>query len=165
MWPAAYCIGSIDPTRAAGARAMPSALRDVAVRVTEVETASAMTVIDLHVVERPRSAAIGETLGAHALEDPVEVGLIDLERVMVALELRIVVEIEGQRVVDPQRSEVRERTLVVQTKDAGEESGGCLLVVRRHDRMVEHNGHRHLQRLVVSPHMGPCIADFKGSGA
>src|SRR6476659_11226318 len=68
---------------------------------------------------------------------------------MVALELRIVVEIERQRVVDPQRSEVRERTLVAQTKDTGEESDGCLLVVRRHDRMVEHNCHRHLQRLVV----------------
>jgi hypothetical protein len=136
----------------------------VAVWIAEIETAPATPVIDLHVVERARSAAIGETLGAHALEDRVELGLADLERVMVALELRIIVEIQGQRVVDSQRSEVRERTLVAQTKNAGEEPRRCLLVVRRHDRMVEHNGHRHLLRVVVSPHMGRGIADVKGFG-
>src|SRR6266508_156395 len=97
----------------------------------------------------PGSAAISNTLGAHAFEDGVEFRLVDLEGVMMALEIRIVVEIEGQRVVDLQGSEVREVTLVAQTEDPGEEPRGCLLVVRRYDRVVEHNGHRHL--LQVGP--------------
>ncbi|HXL47957.1 MAG TPA: hypothetical protein VN975_04125, partial [Xanthobacteraceae bacterium] len=71
----------------------------VPVGVSEIEAASAMTVIDLHVVKGTGSAAVSNALGAHPFEDSVEVRFVDLERIMVALEIRIVVEIEGQRVV------------------------------------------------------------------
>src|SRR5438105_7704284 len=136
MWPAVYSIARSLPLARRAVNRCREHLEDVAVRVADIETAPAAPTIDLHVIERARSAAIGEALGAHALEDRVELGLIDLERVMVALELRIIVEVQGQRVVDSQRSEVRERTLVAQTKDPGEEPRRCLLVARRHDRMV-----------------------------
>src|SRR5919109_5076315 len=160
MWPAVYSIARSLPLARRAVKLCREHLEHVAVRVAEIETAPATPAIDLRVVERERSAAIGEALGADALEDRVELGLADLERVMVTLELRIIIEIQGQRVVDSQRSEVRERTLVLQTEDTGEEPRRCLLVVRRHDRMVEHNGHRHLLRVAVSPHMGRGIANF-----
>src|SRR5262249_8951034 len=132
----------------------------VPVRIAEIEAAAAAPAINLHVVKRAGAAAISNSLGAHALEDLVEFRLIDLEGVVVALEVRIVVEVERQRVVDPQRSEVREGTFVTQAQDAGEKACGCLLVVRRYDRVVEHNSHRRLlQPLVTS--LRRCVADSK----
>src|SRR5215831_16576860 len=116
----------------------------VAVRIPEIKPASATTVIDLHVVEGAGSAAISNALGADAVEDAVKLHFVDFEGVVVTLELRVIVEIEGQRVVDPQGREVGERTFIAQTQDAGEETRRCFLVMRRDDRMVEHNGHRHL---------------------
>src|SRR6516165_6404729 len=142
-------------------------LEHVAVRVSEIKTASATTVIDLHVVEGAGSAAISNALGADAIEDAVKLRLIDLEGVVMTLELRVIVEIEGQRVVDPQRREVRERTFITQTQDAGEEARRCFLVMRRDDRMVEHNGHRHLLRgdPVIASEIGGCVADVKARRA
>jgi hypothetical protein len=64
----------------------------VAVRVSEIKTASATTVIDLHVVEGAGSAAISNALGADAIEDAVKLRLIDLEGVVMTLELRVIVE-------------------------------------------------------------------------
>src|SRR5262249_57290711 len=66
-------------------------LEHVAVRIPEIKTASATTVIDLHVVERAGSAAISNALGADAAEDAVKLRFIDLEGVVVTLELRIIV--------------------------------------------------------------------------
>src|SRR5262249_28713422 len=132
----------------------------VPVRIAEIEAAAAATAIDLHVIKRAGAAAISNSLGAHPLEDLVELRLIDLEGVVVALEVRIVVEIERQRVVDPQRSEAREGTFVAQAQDAGAEAGGCLLVLRRYDRVVEKNSHRRLLRPLVTS-LRRCVAGFK----
>ena len=56
------------------------------VRISEIKTASAATVIDLHIVERAGAAAISEALGADAIEDAVELRLIDFEGVVVPFE-------------------------------------------------------------------------------
>src|SRR5262249_25539486 len=120
----------------------------VPVRIAEIESASAMTVIDFNVVKATGPAALTNTLGAPPADDSIELRFVDLEGIMVALEIRIVVEIEGQRVIDPQRSEVREGSRVTQAQDAGEKARGRLLIVRRHDRMVEHDCHGHLLQVV-----------------
>src|SRR5262245_26631736 len=142
-------------------------LEYVAVRISEIKPASATTVIDLHVVEGAGSAAINNALGTDSVEDAVKLRFIDFEGVVVTLEIRVVVEIEGQRVVDPQRREVRERTVIAQTQDPGEEARRCFLVMRGHDRMVEHNSHRHLPAgaPVISSEIGRGVADFKARGA
>src|SRR5262245_20954824 len=142
-------------------------LEHVAVRISEIKPASATTVIDLHIVEGAGSAAISNALGADSVEDAVKLRFIDFERIVVAVEIRVVVEIEGQRVVDPQRREVRERTFIAQTQDPGEEARRCFLVMRGHDRMVEHNSHRHLPAgaPVISSERGRGVADFKARGA
>src|SRR5262245_18325531 len=142
-------------------------LEHVAIRISEIKTASATTVIDLHVVEGAGSAAISNAIGAYSVEDAVKLRLIDVEGVVVTLEIRVVVEIEGQRVVDPQRREVRERTFIAQTQDPGEEARRCFLVMRGHDRVVEHNSHRHLPAgaPVISSEIGRGVADFKARGA
>src|SRR5215831_17762996 len=142
-------------------------LQHVAVRISEIKPASATTVIDLHIVKGAGSAAISNALGADSVEDAVKLRFIDFEGVVVTLEVRVIVEIQRQRVVDPQRREVRERTFIAQTQDPGEEARRCFLVMRRHDRMVEHNSHRHLPAgaPVISSEIGRGVADFKVRGA
>src|SRR6266404_3810538 len=67
---------------------------EMAVRVAEVEAATAMAVIDLHVLGRARPAAIDETLAADAIKDPVELRFAHFESVVVPLEAVPIVEIE-----------------------------------------------------------------------
>src|SRR5262249_39317161 len=127
----------MDASAAVGGYLRGEHFEHVPVRIAEIEAAAAAPAINLHVVKGAGTAAISNALGAHAFEDLVELRLTDLESVVVALKVRIVVEIKRQRVVDLQRSEVRQRALVAQAQDAGEEARGCLLVVRRYDRVVE----------------------------
>src|SRR5215469_1267678 len=122
-------------------------LEQVAVRVTEVEPATAMAVIDFHVLRRARAAAIGQPLAADAIEDPVELRFADLEGIVMPLEAVPIIEIDGQRVIDPHRGEVGNRAIIFQPKDMGEEAGRLLLVARGHDRVIEDDGHRRLLML------------------
>src|SRR5437667_6340174 len=96
---------------------------EMAVRVAEVKASAAAAGIDLHVFGRARPAAIGEPLAAHPLEDSVELHLAHLEGIVMPLEAVPIVEINRQRVVDPHRSEVRDRTLIFEAEDPGEEAG------------------------------------------
>src|SRR5262249_43700952 len=70
------CGALLSPCGAATARLCRQHLEHVAVRVSEIKTASATTVIDLHVVEGAGSAAISNALGADAIEDAVKLRLI-----------------------------------------------------------------------------------------
>ena len=72
----------------------------MAVRVAKIDAAAAVPVIELTVAEAPRCAAIGELRLANAAEDGIELGIADVEGVVVALELLDVVEKERERVVD-----------------------------------------------------------------
>src|SRR5262249_49482501 len=74
---------------------------EMAVRVAEVKAAAATPVIDLHVLGGTRPAAIGETLAADPVEDAVELRLAYSEGVVMPLEAVPIVEIDGQRVIDP----------------------------------------------------------------
>src|SRR6516162_6660943 len=103
-----------------------------------------MAVVDLHIVRRARTAAICQPLAADAVEDPVELRLADLEGVVMSLEVVPVIKINGQRVVYPHRRKVRNRALVFQTEDVGEEAGRFLLVAGGYDRVIENDGHRRL---------------------
>src|ERR1700730_9767405 len=117
---------------------------EMAVRVAEVKAAAAMAVVDFHVLGRARSTAIGETLAADAIKDPVAFRVAHLEGVVMPLEAVPVVEVDGQRVVDLHRGEVRDGAVVFETKNPGEESGGFLLVAGGDDRVVEYDAHRRL---------------------
>ena len=72
----------------------------MAVRVAKIDAAAAVPVIEVTVVEAPRCAAIGELRLPDAAEDGIELGIADVEGVMVALELLVVIEKERECVVD-----------------------------------------------------------------
>src|SRR5215475_14124173 len=108
---------AMDAATAVGGYLRRQHFEHVPDRIAQIEAAAAATAIDLHVVKRAGAAAISNSLGTHALENLIELRLTDLEGVVVALEIRVVVEIERQCVVDPQGSGVREGTFVAQTQD------------------------------------------------
>src|SRR5215471_10531130 len=70
--------GRLEPFRCRSAsRLGRQHLEHVTVRISKVKTASAATVIDLHIVERTGAAAISDALGADSVEDAVKLRLID----------------------------------------------------------------------------------------
>ena len=100
--------------------------------------------IDLHILGRARAAAIGKALTTDPVEYPVELRLADLEGIVVPLEAVPTVEIDGQCLVDPHRSKMRDRTLVFEAKNPGEEPCRLFLVAGRDDRVVEDDGQERL---------------------
>src|ERR1700739_1149391 len=119
------------------------------VRIAEIETAAAIAVVDLHILRRARPAAVCKALSADPAEDPVELRFADLERVMVPLEAVPIVEIDRQGLVDPHGSEMRDRALVFEAKDPGEEACRFFLVAGRDDRVIEDDSQERLLRTVL----------------
>src|SRR6201987_3061555 len=72
----------------------------MAVWVAKIDPAAAVPAVELTVVEAPRCAAIGELRLANAAEDGIKLAIADVEGVVVALELLLVVEKEREGVVD-----------------------------------------------------------------
>src|SRR5260370_40913883 len=89
-------------------------LEQVTVRVAEIEAATAVAMIDLHVLSGTRPAAVGEALTADPVEDPVELRFADFEGIVVPLEAGPIVEIDRQGLVDPHPSEIPDPTLLFQ---------------------------------------------------
>src|SRR5690349_1776883 len=96
--------------------------------------------IDLHVLRGAGATAIGEALTVDPIEDPVELSFADLEGVMVALEAVPIVKVDRQGLVDPHRSEMRDRALVFEAKNPGKKPCRPFLVAGRDDRVVKDNG-------------------------
>src|ERR1700741_2107307 len=109
----------------------------MAVRVAKIDAAAAIPVIELTVVETPRRAAIGQLRLANAAEDGIELGIADVEGVMVALELLLVVKKERKRVVDTHRREMTAFLIGVVAENACKKFCRCPLVAGRDDGVVE----------------------------
>ena len=92
------------------------------VRVVEIEAAAAAPAIDLHVGARARAAAVGNPLRLDTIEDRVELGVADLEGVVMRFEVAAFVEIEGQLLVDLDRREMRMRSVIGETENPREKS-------------------------------------------
>ena len=118
----------------------------MAVRVTKIDAAAAVPVVELTVVEAPRCAAISELRLANAAEDGIELGIADVESVMVALELLVVVEEERERLVDTYRREMAVFRIGMEAKNARKRLRRCPLVAGRDDGVVEGDGHRKTSR-------------------
>src|SRR5246127_5614442 len=108
----------------------------MAIRAAKIDAAAAVPVVELTVVEAPRCAAIGELGLANAAEDGIELGIADVEGVVVALELLVVVEEECERVVDTYRREMVAFRIGMEAKNACKELPRCPLVAGRDDGVV-----------------------------
>src|SRR5450631_4336685 len=86
-------------------------LQQMAIRILEVEPASAQSMVDCHVIGRTRAAAVSKPLVFDPLEDRIELRVAHFEGVVMRFETRARVEVQDQRVVQPDRGEVRHRSL------------------------------------------------------
>src|SRR6516162_5831365 len=118
----------------------------MAVRVAKIDAAAAVPIIELTVVETPRGAAVRELRLANAAQDRIELGIADVEGVMVALELLVVVEKERECVVDTYRRKMPVFRIGVKAKNPRKKLGRCHLIAGRDDGMVEGDGHRNTSR-------------------
>ena len=99
----------------------------MAVRIAKIDAASAVPIIELTVVEAPRCAAVRELRLANAAQDGIELGIADVEGVVVALEPLVVVEKEHERVVDPYRREMAAFRIGMEAKNARKKLRRALL--------------------------------------
>src|SRR5215472_12171216 len=114
----------------------------MAIGVAKIDAAAAVPVVELTVIEAPRCAAIGELRLLNAAEDSVELGVVDVEGVVVALELLVVVEKERERVVDTYRREMAVFRIGMEAKNARKKFRRCPLVAGWDDGVIEGDGHR-----------------------
>src|SRR6516162_404081 len=117
-------------------------LEDMAVGVLEVDAAAAVPIVELAVVEAPGRAAVAQALRFDPAEDPVELAVIDVERIVMAVETALLVKQQSERVVEVYRREVAGRAFEAQPEDTREEARGGFLVVGRHNGVVQGDGHR-----------------------
>src|SRR5690242_977478 len=117
----------------------------MAVRVAEVDAAAAAPVVELAVVQAPRCAAVGNFGFLNAAEDGVEVAVADVKRVVMAFEVRVVVEQQRQRLVDLDRREVA-GAAALEPENLGKEFRRRGLVAGRHDGVVENDAHSSLPK-------------------
>ena len=113
----------------------------MAVWISEIDATAAVPVIEFAVVEAPGGAAVCEPRLLDALEDGVELGIADVEGVVVTTERGVVIEQECQAVVHSNGREMPVFRVEGQAEDVGEEPGSGHFVTRRHDGVVQDDGH------------------------
>ncbi len=118
----------------------------MAVRIAKIDAAAAVPVIELAILKAPRRAAIGELRRADAAEDGIELGIADVESVVVAFEVPAVIEKQRERVVDTDRREMAAVRIYLEAENSRKELCRCPLIAGRDDGVVESDGHRKASR-------------------
>ena len=104
---------------------------------------AAVAVVEFHVLMTLGTAAIDDVFGLDAAENAVELGVRDMESVVMVLALTCVVEVGRQPVVHSDRREMPAWPIVVESEYVSEEPRGFILVVRRNDGVIQLDGHVH----------------------
>src|ERR1700736_6728200 len=113
----------------------------MAVGVVEIDAAAAVEVVDLARSLAAEIRVMGDAGGADAGEGGVELCFVDQKGEVPRVEVRRVGKIEGDAVARLDRYKVAPFGPGLQVQDVGEELGGCPLVLRRDDRVVQFDAH------------------------
>lgn len=102
----------------------------MAIRIAKVDATAAVAMVDLHVFQPVGPAAVAHRVRLDSSEDVIELGLANLEGVVLDGNGIVIVidKVERQPVVDPYRRERRLWTFVGEAENAGEEPRRPLLV-------------------------------------
>jgi hypothetical protein len=104
-------------TNAANSLRYRHEFQNVAIEILEVNATTAVPIVELFVIERPRSTPEYDPSGFHAMQDHVEFCVADVERIMVALKCFVAVTKEQcQTCVDAHRCEVAVLTIEAEPK-------------------------------------------------
>ena len=110
------------------------------VQVLEVKASAALAAVELHIIQGPGPAAIGDVLGLDPGENSVELLVGDVERVVIVVQDVPAVEVHGKGIIDLHRGKMPIRAFVAKAKDLSEELRRCHLVFGRNDGMVQRGG-------------------------
>src|SRR5271167_3922704 len=114
----------------------------VTVGVVEIDTATAVQMVDLAGLGAPRIGVIPDALTADAGERRVKFGVAEKEGVVPRTKLFARIEIEGHAVRRLDRDEMAPFRPCLEIEDIGEELGRDPFVLRRDDRVIEFDTHR-----------------------
>ena len=115
--------------------------QQVTITILKIDPASAVAVVEFHVLMTLGTAAIDDAFGLDAAKNGIELGVRDVESVVMVPELTRVVEVERQPFVHSDRREMPVWPIVVESEDVSEEPRRFILVVRRNDGVLQLNGH------------------------
>src|SRR5262249_62265254 len=137
--PGAPSLLTLDPPMAVRTRQY---LEEMAVGVTEVETSTALVVVDLRGTLLERVGPVLEPTRADAPEDRIEVSLVDQEGVVLGNDRRVacVDEVERRPVVELDDQKVAEGFGRRQAQNVGEKGCGLPLVAAVDGRVGERDG-------------------------
>src|SRR6202035_2262637 len=116
-------------------------LQHVAVGIFEIYAMAAVPGIGFHVILRHWTAAVRNSGLLDATEDGVELRVADVESIVMHIEAIPGVEIQGERFVDLDWRKMAHRAVVLQAEYPGEKLCRGLLVMRRHDRVIQRDCH------------------------
>jgi hypothetical protein len=139
------CVAAADLCTSASLR-YGHEFEHMAFRVPKIDAPTAVPIIELTVVEAPRCAAVRKLRLANAAEDGIKLGIADVESVVVALELVLVVEKERESVVDTYWRKMAGFRIGIEAKNARKKLRRCPLIMGRDDGVVEGDGHRKISR-------------------
>ena len=115
-------------------------LEYVAVRIAKIKTATAAPIVEFAVVEAPGRAAEHDIGLLDAPQDGVELAVGDVKSQMMTVEICVVVEQQSQLLVHPHRREMP-GAAALYAENLGKEFRRGDFVARRHDGVIECNGH------------------------
>ena len=115
--------------------------QNVAVGITKIDAPAAFARIKLPILLAPGIAPPGDARFLDALEDRVELLVAHVKRVVVVFEGIGIVEVQGQRIVYPNRRKVAHRSVVFDTEDLREETRRRFFVMRRYNRVIQRYRH------------------------
>ena len=118
--------------------------QNMAVWVTKVNPPAALSGVQLPILETPGFTSIRNSGLLHALQDCIELIIANVKSVVVVFKRFSVVEIKGQLLIDSDRSKVPRWAGILKTEDLREKTCGGLLVMRRHDSVIQPYTHDRL---------------------
>jgi len=113
----------------------------VAVGGAKINAASTAPIVQLAIVGAPGGATIAETGLFHLRKNAVEFDIRNVKGVVVAFEVAVIIEKERQSIIDLDWCEMLAGPWVCEAKQLREHSRCSFLVPRRHDGVVECDGH------------------------
>src|SRR5215467_3478391 len=110
----------------------------MSVGIVKIEASAALPAIERS-LPAPWIAAEGESRLPDPLQYRIELLVVDMKRVMMKIEILGIIEIERQCLIDARK--VAARPFVRQSEDMCKRTRRGFLVMRRHDRVIQHNRH------------------------
>src|SRR5918992_5069540 len=94
-------------------------LQDMPVTVHKVDASSATAIVDLHIVQITRPAAVSHAFGFYPAKDGIKLCIAHVKGIVMALKLIPIVKIQSQSLIYAHRCKVPSNSFIRKTEDFG----------------------------------------------